>query len=101
MIADLRPGIYDHHCQPRPPGEGMLDDLFGVQTTVDANPMIREARIAGSLAGQPVRIQWDKTACEPGVTLVDGEALGQCGSAPLVIVRKVGQGQVVLLGVAP
>jgi beta-galactosidase len=100
VIADLRPGIYDHHCKPMSSGGGMLDDLFGVRTTVDPSPTVGEAVISGTLAGQPVRIEWDKTACEPGVTLIDAEALGQRGPAPLVIVRKVGRGQVVLLNFA-
>ena len=100
VIADLRPGIYDGHCNPMPAGGGALDDLFGIRATVAPDPLVGEAVIDGTLAGQPVRVEWNKTACEPGVTLIDGEALGKCGQVPLVIVRKVGRGQVVLLNFA-
>ena len=101
VIADLRPGIYNGRCKPMPPGGGALDDLFGIQATAAApDALVSQAVIDGTLAGQPVRVEWDKAVCEPGLTLTDSEALGQCGQAPLVIVRKVGKGQVVLLNFA-
>ena len=100
VIADVRPGIYDGHCKPTAPQAGALDELFGIQRTGSPGATAGKGVIAGEIAGQPVQFEWDSASCDQAVTSTDGNALGKCGEAPLVIVRKVGKGQAVLLNFA-
>ena len=97
VIADVRPAIYDGHCKALTPCRGTLDDLFGIKRTSATEAAWDKAAIAGMLAGQQVRVEWDTAACDPAVKAIDGKPLGKCGGAPLVVVRKAGKGRAVLL----
>jgi len=98
VIADLRPGVYDGHCKPL--DKGALDDLFGVERVGRPEASMERASVSMVPSGAAVTLEWDKAGSDAGVRISTGEALGQCGTAPLAIVRKVGKGQAVLLNFA-
>ena len=98
VIADVRPGLYDGHCKPVT--KGVLDDLFGVERTALSEALSDKAIISAAPGGGPLSLEWDKAGYDAGIHVTDGQALGRCGAAPLVIVKKVGKGQAVLLNFA-
>ena len=107
VIADVRPGIYTDHCQPR--AAGCLDELFGITRTGRPAARVDDLHIAGTLAGHSLALNWglaDARALggptfgariDPAVALAGGKAFGSAGTTPLCIVRQVGKGRAVLL----
>jgi hypothetical protein len=110
VVADLRPGIYDDHCKPITPGA--LDDLFGVRRTgtgkAEPAPLAITVSLAGVGAGlrasptglrasPRVSLHAEQTRTDPFIQPTTAKALAQVGSAPAVLIHRVGQGQAVLL----
>ena len=97
VIADVRPGIYDDHCKPRP--AGVLDDLFGIDrgTPVKALP----ARLA-SQPGAQAPLQLEKALVDSAVKLHVASAVSQAAAdgMPALIERSVGKGRAILLNFA-
>jgi hypothetical protein len=82
LIADVRPGIYDEHCRPRP--HGVLDDLFQVTRTGQGKAV--KAGRSGLLTDPSV-------AAEPAVAA--GAASGD-GDPPLPRMASSGRGKAIL-----
>lgn len=99
VVADLRPGRYTDHCRPRQ--AGALDDLFGVDSRSSA-PALKgaELTIAGELGGAKLALKLGNATVDPGLQLAGGTALGSVGEVPVFVVRRVGQGQAILLNVS-
>ncbi|MFP4056614.1 MAG: beta-galactosidase [Candidatus Brocadiia bacterium] len=91
LVADVRPGIYDGRCKPRP--RGCLDDLFGVRRT--GRPKAREGPASIEMEG--LRVDLGTVPCDPAVEAVDGQAFGRCGDVPLMIANDAGAGGTLLL----
>ncbi|MFH0965743.1 MAG: MG2 domain-containing protein, partial [Planctomycetota bacterium] len=95
VMADLRPGVADGKGKQL--AKGSLDDLFGVkQETGEWKParakvLLTNADLAGVFGLFP-EITTDGT-----VTLTDGQALGEAGGVPVVIVHPFGSGSGILL----
>ena len=109
VIADFRPGFYDHHCRPHDPTgqRAILDDLFGIRGAFP--PKAEEAvnvTINGELGGVPLALSSPnaeyagKPLADPGIQPTTAKALGQAGNASVVFVNTVGKGKAVLLNMA-
>lgn len=98
VLADLRPALYDGHCKPLP--RGALDDLFGIEREGSPEAAAEKAALSAAPGGEALSLEWDKAGSDPGVRAADGQARGRCGTAPIVVVRKVGKGQAILLNFA-
>jgi beta-galactosidase len=97
VLADVRPGLYDDHCQPR--AAGVLDDLFGIAHAGKAGG--KTAGLATTAkAFAPLRLE--KVQVDGGVRIAGPHAAGlaAAGGVPAVIVNPVGKGQAVLLNFA-
>ncbi len=98
VIADVRPGLYDGHCKPLK--GGCLDDLFGVERGPQAKASAQRATLQGKLGQQSFSFSWESANVDPSIRVIDAQTMGHAGDTPLVIVRKVGKGQAVLLNFA-
>ncbi len=104
VIADIRPARYDARCRQRP--VAALDGLFGVAGGFAAAERA-PAKIAGTTGlgaldlERPGKGLDQMVAVEPGVSVTDGQALGNAGAHPVCIVRAVGKGRAVLLNFTP
>jgi hypothetical protein len=94
VIADVRPAIYDGHCKPLE--AGLLDDLFGVKRSGNAEAAPSELMVK---VGDGPKLTLQKATVDPSVTLAGGESLGQAGDYPAFITNEVGKGRAVLLNV--
>jgi hypothetical protein len=95
VIADLRPGLYDGRCKPLE--RGPLDDLFGIRRRANVEMVTADATLEGQWKEGPLSLQFPGAACDPGVELTDGVALGRAGGVPIFILNSVGRGQALLL----
>jgi hypothetical protein len=104
VIADVRPGFYNQHGQPR--GAAALDDLFGVQGGAEPGRQA-ELKIAGDLGlsklefARPGPGQAQPVVADPTVRVATGQALGTAGDAAACVVNSVGKGRAVLLNFIP
>jgi len=90
VVADLRPGISDGHCKDYPVAP--LGKLFGV--TLDAGVELKNAPLTmdGELKGIYLS--------DPSLKLAGGEAHGNIGDAPALVVNTHGKGKAILLNFA-
>jgi hypothetical protein len=93
VIADVRVGLYDDHCKPRP--RGVLDDLFGVTRAASAPATSARASLEGESP-----MSFEEALVDPAVSLTDGVAGGAAEGIPVCMTRQVGQGQAILLNFA-
>ena len=98
VIADIRPGLFNEHCKPL--ARAALDDLFGVRHTGNVPAVKETGLIHGEINGRRVATRISRLDVNPAVELTTGEALGQAGQTPIVIVNRVGSGQAILLNFA-
>jgi beta-galactosidase len=108
VIADVRPGLYTEHGQPRT--TGCLDALFGITRREAAKAVVADLKIEGTLAGTALSLAWSAAEArahgeaaaygprvDPAVRAATGTALGMAGETPLCVVRPVGKGRAILL----
>jgi len=95
LLADTRPALYDHHLKSRP--SGALDELLGIERDGRPKASIGTAEFKCSLGGENFDFAVERVKYDPGVRLSGAEALGRADGTPLVIRRKVGKGQALLL----
>ncbi|OPZ27031.1 MAG: Beta-galactosidase trimerization domain protein [Lentisphaerae bacterium ADurb.BinA184] len=106
VLADFRPGLFDHHARPLDPatGRGALDDLFGVRASLPvATSQAKETRIEGKLGERALAAFTNpgrETVVATGVAAAGATALGQAGGEPVCLVNRVGKGQAILLNFA-
>ncbi len=93
VIADVRPAIYDGHCKPL--AEGLLDDVFGIETGGRAPAASATATIAGER-----EFSFDGAQIDPTVTATGGEPAGYADEVPIFIANRYGQGAAVLLNMS-
>ncbi|UCH35900.1 MAG: beta-galactosidase trimerization domain-containing protein [Armatimonadota bacterium] len=100
VIADVRAGIYDHHCKPLQ--RGLLDGLLGIERTGNAEAVTAKVDVDGGIGERalPVRLAFADAKVDPAVRAEDGEAAGAADGAPICIVKPVGRGRAVLLNFA-
>ncbi len=87
VIADARPAIYNGHCKPL--AEGMLDEVFGIETSGRAAAKIATATI-GDLTVRNAKV-------DPTVSLTTAEAAGDAEGTPVWITNRYGDGAAILL----
>jgi hypothetical protein len=92
ILADVRPGIFDHHG--RLLGKGQLDDLFGIERPAGFPEQLkaRSLEAGKKIADLPVDHQ---------VEVTQAEALADAEGAPAFIVRKLDKGRAILLNFYP
>ena len=97
VIADVRPGIYDDRCKPRP--AGVLDDLFGIARSEPVKAL--PARLATHPDVQSP-LQLEKVLVDSAVKIQAASAISQATAegAPTLISRSVGKGRAILLNFA-
>jgi len=95
VIADVRPGLYDHHCKPL--ARGLLDDLFGIERAGNQEMVTADGSIRGALGDRALAISLAGACVDPGVRALGAKPMGSAGAAPLCIVNHIGQGRAVLL----
>ena len=97
VIADVRPGIYDDHCKPRP--AGVLDDLFGIARGVPAKAL--SARLATTPGTQPL-LQLEKALVDSAVKIQAASTVSRAGTEgiPTLMDCSVGKGRAILLNFA-
>jgi len=106
LIADYRPGIYDHHARPydAKSGKGTLDDLFGIRASLPIETdQVKQTKIEGTLGDQAITAFTNpnrETIAGTGITLSGAKALGMAGDHPVCIVNMVGKGRAILLNFA-
>lgn len=110
VIADVRPGFYDHHARPHDPTgkTAALDDLFGIRGAFPPRMEVSDTlSVTGEVAGVKLRAFTTPNAefanrplSDPGIEAVGARPAGQAGAAPVVLVNKVGKGHAVLLNFA-
>lgn len=91
LIADLRPGIFDGHCAPRQ--RGALDDLFGIERAGRGPAAKGKATL--SLGG--VSLEVPELLHDPHLQAMKATPSGKVGATPLLLRRRVGRGEAVLL----
>ncbi len=90
LIADAKVGLMDEHC--RTLKQARLDDVFGVsRAQVDPLAGPREGEAVLKSGGK-----LDVNVGEPDLAVAGGEALGQFGQTPVMIVKRRGKGAAVL-----
>ena len=104
LIADVCPGIHDHHCSPR--AAGVLDTLFGVRRTDDrvkpARGHLTMPATGLSFGDQRVAVpalDIEAAPVDTAVWLAGGRALAIADGTPAIVVHGVGKGLAVLLNV--
>jgi len=95
LIADLRPGLYDHHCKPQMPG--VLDELFGVMRGGREGAKEVTGSVEFSLGGERLSLQVDKALADADVQPTTAQPLCTVDGVPLVMRRQVGKGMTLLL----
>jgi beta-galactosidase len=107
VIADCRPGLYDHHARPHDPntGKGILDDLFGIAATLpDAVANARQHKIEGTIGEQTISAFSNdpkrETIVATNIKPRGAKALGRADGHPVCLVNKLGNGRAVLLNFA-
>ena len=98
VIADVRPGLYDHHCKPL--DRGLLDAVFGIVRTGNEQAVVGDGSISGAAGLSPIAFSLAGVRADPAVRATQGQALGGAGAAPLLVVNQVGHGRAVLLNFA-
>ena len=98
VIGDARIGLMDEHCRTRE--TGALDALFGIRRAF-VDPSARrpegEASFSQALDGaDPTGIGFQDYSGEE-ITLTTGQALGEMGGQPALVVNNVGEGRAILL----
>jgi len=97
VVADLRPGVRDHHGKPY--HKSPLDELFGVhQNTAEAAPVTTAVSVA--IPDAKLRTEMPTTVVDGSLKLAGGRAMGKASGAPAVVVNDYGEGKGVLLNFA-
>ena len=95
LVADVRPGLYDHHGKASTPG--LLDELFGIKRVPGTGPLknqagsVRDDLLGGAFA-ELIGLDVDGD-----VQVTDGHAMGTAGEVPIMITKQTGKGRTVLL----
>ena len=98
LLADVRPGVCDHHGKPQTPG--LLDDLFGIERTAGKGVLKNQT---GTVTGKTITdrpLELTGLDVDGDVAATDGQAMGRSGEAPLIIIKQSGKGRAVLLNYA-
>jgi len=95
VIADVRPGIFNHHLGALE--TGALDDLFGITRTGAGAAVEQAVEISADLDGRRIEAAFTKVRVDPGVRPAAARALGQIGDTPVLLVNRLGAGRAVLL----
>jgi|GEM_PF-4886666 len=95
LVAGVRPALFDELCRPQ--DAGLLDDVFGVRSTMKRITELAEsAMTSGSGHAVPV-VRFD-----PSVTLAGSKARGKTsGGAPVLIEHAFGRGRACLWNILP
>lgn len=99
LIADLRPGLYDHHCKPQMPG--VLDELFGVKRAGREGAREISGPVEFSLGEGTLSLQLNKALADADVQPTTAQPLCEVDGVPLVMKRQVGKGLTLLLNFGP
>ncbi len=94
IIGDVALDVRGDHCQEVPPGR--LLALFGAQAT-ELKPTTAEVKFQTSALGTPLALVAPNCLVDAGVRVADGVALAQAEEVPLLVHRKHGKGQALLL----
>lgn len=95
VIADVRPGLYDGHCKAW--GQGMLDDVFGIQRTDLGAVTTAPAAIKGQLGEQPIDVTFSGVKLVPGFKPSTAQPIGAVGDTPVLLANRFGEGTAILL----
>lgn len=96
VIADVRPALLDHHGKPFSPG--LLDDLFGIMRAPGKGRLSDVAGVVDKqFEGFNVKCQLEGLDVDGDVEVTDGTALGSAEGAPIVILKRTGEGLTALL----
>ena len=95
VIADIRPGLYDGHC--RAWGQGMLDDVFGIQRTELGDVVTQPAAISAEIAGHAVDATFSSIKMVPGFAPTTAVAAAGVGDTPVLLANRFGEGTAILL----
>lgn len=105
VIADVIPAIMDGRCVLRK--NSAIDSLFGVSRTeqlcapMKANLSVQKQSVAiGFRILDVKRVEGLEVIADAAVKPTIGKALGAAGSAPAIIINRVGKGTAVLLNFA-
>ena len=96
VIADVRPAVCDEHGKPLQPGQ--LDDLFGIDRT-EGTGLLSDVTgaVDGAFEGLALQATLEGIDVDGDVRVTDGVALGSAGEAPIIILKRTGQGMTCLL----
>ena len=96
LIADVRPGVCDHHGKPVSPG--LLDDLFGIRRQ-EGSGRVPGATVALTNGFEGFQPDLELTALmvDDDVRVDGGVALGYAGDVPAVVLKRTGRGLACLL----
>jgi len=101
ILADLRPGTHDIHG--RPLAAGALDKLFGItQNCAEPKPVKGEMPCVGpksTAAADVVRVPGIRG--DASVRVVDALAWTAVDKTPMILIKRNGKGQAILLNHAP
>lgn len=98
VMADMRPGVSDEHCQAREASP--LDEVFGVRMNTKA-PKIRKSDIF-QLAVDDKLEELSKTYADLTLQLNGGKAIGKAGEdVPAIIQNNYGKGKAILFNFIP
>jgi hypothetical protein len=93
VIADVRTGLFDDHCKPRP--QGILDDFLGLRREGENRPKQVELTLTGK-DGNP--ISFGPVLADPSVKVDTATAVVLAADEiPLLLKKRVGKGTAILL----
>ncbi|MGD9495714.1 MAG: beta-galactosidase [Armatimonadota bacterium] len=93
VIADVQPGVCDHHGKPASPG--LLDELFGIERVDGAGVLSAVEGVIDGLSAEPGRLT--ELDVDGNVRPLGATAMGAAGEVPLVLINQTGAGRTVLL----
>ena len=95
LIADVRPGLYDHHLSRK--HGGVLDELFGIQRTANREAVTTDAEVTCRLGDTDFDLTLPGLRLDAGLRATTAEALARVGDIPFLLVHRYGHGQTILL----
>ncbi len=95
VIADVRPGLYDGHC--RAWGQGMLDDVFGIQRTELGDVVTQPATINAQVTGNAINAAFSSIKLVPGFAPTTAVPAASVGDTPVLLANRFGEGTAMLL----
>lgn len=99
VIADFRPGVFNHRLQPQT--VGMLDDLFGVRHGKPVPPERRHVDVDWHHGGLVIHGTIRDQLINPSLKMDGGQPQGWAGNTPVVVINEVGKGHAILLNIVP